>query len=39
LPVPDSPVISTLARAVATWATVLKMSCMGGALPMMFWKL
>ena len=31
LPVPDSPVMSTLARDGATWATVLKTSCIGGA--------
>ena len=39
LPVPDSPVMSTLARDAAIWATVLKTSCIGRRVPMMFWKL
>ena len=39
LPVPVSPVMSTLARDGATWATVLNTACIGGALPMMLSKL
>ena len=39
LPVPDSPVMSTLARDEAIWDTVLKTACMGAALPTMLSKL
>ncbi len=39
LPVPDSPVMRTLARDGAIWATVLNTACIGAELPMMFSKL
>ncbi len=36
LPVPDSPVMRTVASAGATWATVSRSRTMAGALPMRF---
>ncbi len=39
LPVPDSPVMSTLARDGAICATVLNTACIGAELPMMLSKL